>query len=176
MRSLSAYNLLRVWEVGEDQHPLDRALTLLTVACPELTWDELAALSIGQRNACLLTLRERTLGPKLNSFSECPLCAECLEFDTLAENLRVAEPDSGEEARELVTDGLALRFRLPDSRDLAAVLVCQDPVAARALLVHRCVLEASRDGVPIVVSDLPADVVTRLSQRMADCDPQAEVL
>ena len=46
MRPLSAHDLLRVWELGEDQHPLDRALTILATACPELTWDELATLSI----------------------------------------------------------------------------------------------------------------------------------
>jgi hypothetical protein len=177
MRPLSAYDLLRVWEVGEDQHPLDRALTLLAATCPELTWDELAALSIGQRDARLLTLREQISGPRLNGFVECPRCAERLEFDVAVADLRVMEaPDLGEEAWELVTGGLALRFRLPNSRDLAAVLGCQDPTAARNQLVQRCVLEASRDGVPVAASELSADVVTRLARRMSECDPQAEVL
>ena len=177
MRPLSAYDVLRVWEVGEDRHPLDRALALLAAACPELTWDELAALSIGQRDARLLTLRERTSGPRLNGFAECPRCAERLEFDVAVADLRVAEdPDIGEETWELDTGGLTLRFRLPNSRDLAAVLGCQDPTAARNLLVQRCVLEASRDGVPVAASELPADVITGLARRMSECDPQAEVL
>jgi len=177
MRPLSAYDLLRVWEVGEDQHPLDRALTLLAVACPEQTWDELAALSVGQRDARLLALREWTCGPRLNGFAECPRCAEGLEFEVAVADLRVtAEPDAAEEARELDTDGLALRFRLPDSRDLAAALDCQDPAAARSLLVQRCVLEASRDGVPVAHSELPAEAITGLARRMDECDLQAEVL
>ena len=177
MRPLSASDLLRVWEVGEDRHPLDRALTLLAAACPELTWDELAALSIGQRDARLLTLREQTSGPRLSGFVECPRCAEHLEFDVAVADLRVAEdPDMGEEAWELVTGGLALRFRLPNSRDLAAALGCQDPTAARGPLVQRCVLEASRDGVPVAASELPADVIVGLARRMSECDPQAEVL
>jgi len=177
MRPLTAYDLLRVWEVGEDQHPLDRALALLATACPELTRDELAALSIGQRDARLLTLRERTSGPNLNGFVECPRCAERLEFDVAVADLRVAEaPDMREEAWEMVTGGLALRFRLPNSGDLAAVLDCQDPSAARNLLAQRCVLEASRDGVPVAASELPADAISGLAQRMSECDPQAEVL
>jgi hypothetical protein len=177
MHPLSAYDLLRVWEVGEDRHPLDRALTVLAVACPELTWDELAALSIGQRDARLLTLRERTSGPRLNGFAECPRCAERLEFDVAVADLRMAEdPDIREQAWEPDTGGLALRFRLPNSRDLAAVLGCQDPTAARNLLVERCVLEASRDGVPVAAGELPADVITGLARRMSECDPQAEVL
>ena len=177
MRPLSAYDLLTVWEAGEDQHPLYRALTLLAAACPELTWDELAALSIGQRDARLLTLRELTSGPRLNGFVECPRCAEPLEFDVAVADLRVAaEPSAEEEARELVTDGLALRFRLPSSRDLAAVLDCRDTAAARDLLVRRCVLQASRDGAPVAVGELSAEATTRLARRMAECDPQAEVL
>ena len=177
MRPLSAHDLLRIWEMGEDQHPLDRALTLLAVACPELTWDELAALSVGQRDVRLLTLREQTSGPRLNGFAECPRCAERLEFDVAVADLRVAaEPDAGEEARELVFDGLALRFRLPNSRDLAAVLDCQDPAAARNLLVQRCVLEASHDGVPVAGNELPAEAISRLARQMAECDPQAEML
>ncbi len=177
MRPLSAHDLLRVWEVGEDQRPLDRALTLLATACPEITWDELAALSIGQRDARLLTLRERTSGPRLNGYVECPRCAERLEFEVAVADLRVAEdPDIGEETQELVTSGLALRFRLPNSRDLATVLGCQDPSAARNVLVQRCVLEASRDGVPVPASELPADVIAGLTQRMSEYDPQAEVL
>ena len=177
MRTLSAYDLLRVWEVGEDQHPLEKALTLLAAACPELTWDDLAALSVGQRDARLLTLREQTSGPKLNGFAECTRCAQRLEFDVAVADLRVApDPDAAEEVRELVAEGLALRFRLPNSRDLAAVLGCQDQAAARSLLVQRCVLEASRDGVPVAGGELPAEAITALAQRMAECDPQAEVL
>jgi hypothetical protein len=178
MRPLSAHDLLRVWEVGEDRHPLDRALILLAAACPELTWDELAALSVGQRDARLLALREQTSGPGLNGFAECPRCAERMEFEVAVADLRVAvESDAGDEARELVTDnGLALRFRLPNSRDLAAVLDYQDPAAARSLLVQRCVLQASRDGVPVAVSECSTEAITELAQRMAECDPQAEVL
>jgi hypothetical protein len=177
MRPLSAHDLLKVWEVGEGQHPLDRALLLLAAAYPELTWDELAALSIGQRDARLLTLRERTSGPNLNGFAECPRCAERLIFDVAVADLLVGvEPEAGDEARELVTEDLTLRFRLPNSRDLAAVLDCRDPVTAREVLARRCVLEASRDGAPVAASGLPAEATTRLARRMAECDPQAEVL
>jgi hypothetical protein len=177
MRPLSAFDLLRVWEVGEDQHPLDRALTLLEVACPELTWDELAALSIGQRDARLLTLREWTSGPRLNGFAECPQCAERLEFEVAVAELRAAdERDAGEQAQELVTDSLTLRFRLPNSRDLAAVMGCQDPVAARSLLAQRCVLWASRGGESVAGDELPVGAIASLAHRMAECDPQAEVL
>ena len=177
MRPLSAHNLLRVWEVGENQHPLDRALTLLANACPELTWDDLAALSIGQRDGRLLRLREQTSGPQLNGLAECPRCSERLQFDVAVATLQVtADADGGEEAWELATEDLALQFRVPNSRDLAAVVDCRDPAEAQNLLVQRCVLQASRDGMPVDSSALPVEAITKLAQRMAECDPQAEVL
>ncbi len=177
MRSLSAHDLLGVWEVGEDQHPLDRALTILAAACPELTWDELAALSIGQRDARLLALRERTYGPKLEGFVGCPKCSESLEFDVTVADLRAAaEPDAGEQSLELAGDGFELRFRLPDSRDLAAVLGCRDPATAHDLLVQRCVIEARREGTPVAASELPTDIAAGLSRSISEHDPQAEVL
>lgn len=176
MRALTARDLVEVWEVGEDQHPLDRALTLLAAAYPERSWDELAALSVGQRDARLLALRERTCGPKLSAVVECPRCAQRLEFEMRVSDLRAADAGAGEDAREFVADGVALRFRLPDSRDLAAVLDLEDPDAARGLLVRRCVLQAGRDGTPVDVEELPGGVVAGLAERISECDPQAEVL
>ena len=180
MRSLSAHDLLRIWEVGEGQHPLDRALTILAAACPELTRDELAALSIGQRDARLLALRELTYGPRLEGFVQCPGCAESLEFDVTATDLKASAPGANGEALELVAGGLEVRFRLPDSRDLASVLGCPDATAARDLLVRRCVLEARREGNPeggrVEDGELPAEVIAEISRRMSEHDPQAEVL
>ncbi len=175
MRPLSTHDLLGVWEAGEDQHPLDRALTILATACPELTWDELATLSIGQRDARLLALRERTYGPRLDAFVECPQCSESLEFDVTVADLRTAEPDT-EETLQLVTNGFELRFRRPHSRDLAAALECRDPRTAHDLLVQRCVLQARREGAPLAAGELPTDIAAELSRSMSEHDPQAEVL
>jgi hypothetical protein len=176
VRPLTAHDLLEVWEAGEGQHPVDRALTLLAAAYPESTRDELAALSIGQRDARLLTLRERTFGPRMYGFAECPECAERLEFDVAVADLRVAAEPGEEGSWELVAGDLMLRFRLPDSRDLAAAAGREDTSTACELLVQRCVLRASRDGVRVASGELPAEVIGALAQRMVEHDPQAEVL
>ena len=47
MQSLSAAQLVGVWERGVGQSSLDRALTMLADAYPEMTRAELAALSVG---------------------------------------------------------------------------------------------------------------------------------
>jgi len=51
MHTLSASELLNVWEQGLTQPPVQRALTLLAVACPDTPPVALAELSIGQRDA-----------------------------------------------------------------------------------------------------------------------------
>ena len=71
MRVLSAQEVLSLWEWGQDRHTLDRTLGFLAVAYPDASWDELAGLSIGQRDARILALREFTVGPRLQGFAEC---------------------------------------------------------------------------------------------------------
>lgn len=98
MRSLSAQNIIQIWEIGNLQHPIDRALTLLAFACPDKSADDLAALSIGQRDGYLLTLRELTLGSQMESYAECPKCAQRLEFTVNVADIRVAETNGCSES------------------------------------------------------------------------------
>src|SRR5438105_12922176 len=53
MHTLSAQQLIHLWEVGLNQHPLDRALTILTTVFPGTTRNTLASLTVGQRYSCL---------------------------------------------------------------------------------------------------------------------------
>jgi hypothetical protein len=177
MRSLSASEVCQVWELGQGQHPVDRALTILAFAYPEMEWDQLAELTVGEREVRLLTVREQTFGPTLAGSADCPQCAEPLGFTTSTAAIRVADPDElAKREHKLTEGGLELRFRLPNSRDLAATVVSEDVEAARRLLVERCTLEASRDGASVAPSELPPGISTKLAAHMAECDPQAEVL
>src|SRR6266487_5090807 len=80
MRALTGQDIVRVWETGLELHPLDRALLLLRSAFPETPGNTLALLSIGQRDSCLLAVREQTFGSRLTSLAACPACQERLEF------------------------------------------------------------------------------------------------
>ena len=171
MRTLSALDLVRAWEAGRDRHPVDRALLLLALAYPELTRDQLAALTIGQRNGRLLALRQQMLGAQLNAYAECPQCREALEFSIDAPSLRSPEP--AEQVFTLAVDGLDVRFRLPDSLDLAAVSNVPDPDAARGLLLQRCVLAARQSETEIAAAALPQTAVAALADAMSERDPQA---
>src|SRR5947208_17177696 len=153
MHGLSAQELLHIWEIALRQHPVDRALTILAMALPEMPRDKLFALSVGQRDAYLLAVRERTFGSLLAGFAECLACQERLEFIFDVADIRVVPQvenrvedvinrTSTHEVYDATIEGYDLRFRLPNSLDLAQLARCGDVIAARNLLVQRCVLQA----------------------------------
>ncbi|MEP0916976.1 phage baseplate protein [Leptolyngbya sp. DQ-M1] len=176
MHALSAREIVQVWEAGQSQHPIDRALALLACGSPELSVPDLVTLTVGQRDAYLLTLRELTFGSKLNSVAACPQCREQLEFDLDVPDIRVADlerPIQPEYA--LTTEGLNLRFRLPNSQDLAAIVGSKDVAIAAATLVQRCVLAVDRGDKSEIDEPLPQSAIAALAEYMTECDPQAEI-
>ena len=80
MNALSASKMLRVWERALGRTAPERALALLAAACPEMSAEELGALSVGRRDRLLIALRERTFGPRLTSLAACDACGESLEL------------------------------------------------------------------------------------------------
>jgi hypothetical protein len=176
MHPLSAAELLRVWELGVGQQPVDRAITILAAASPEWPRGDLAALSVGQRDSLLLGLRELTFGPRLDCFAACPRCGERLEFAMTAQELRAAQAaQPAEPELALSVEEYQVTLRLPNSLDLAAIARCRDVETARSLLIERCVLKASRAGEQIPVKELPAEIVEAAAGQMSERDPLAEV-
>lgn len=179
IRPLSADQIIRIWELAQYQHPLDRALLCLACGCPDRSMAELAALPIGQRDAALLTLRELTFGSRMESQAACLHCREQLEFSLNVSDIRVMEPDAQEIGpapleHHLQTGGLDLTFRLPNSFDLAAIATV--PLSeARLQLAQRCLLTAEREGRPVSDEPIPTGAIAELSQHLAIADPQAEI-
>lgn len=175
MRPLSDAAVLGVWEVGRAQSPPDRALTMLQAAEPEAERGELAALSVGQRDALLLEAYRRTFGSRLRGLAECPACQAPLEVELDAERLRPltgSAPSGGEQV--LRSGPYTLRFRLPDSRDLTAAAAAASPAAGRQLLARACITEARCNGED-VRAELPELLLGELAGRLADLDPDADV-
>ncbi len=172
MRRLSAPDILKVWEEGQGEHHLDRALTFLLAAFPDTTRDKLAELSIGQRDAYLLRLREMTFGNKLRCFAQCPGCKERLEFEMKTTDIR-ALPD--EKNQEFEIDDFNVKYRMPNSLDLAAIAGCNDAETARSMLGQRCV-QAMRDGVEVDFGELPALAKEKLAAHMAEQEPTSDVV
>jgi hypothetical protein len=181
MRGPSAEVLLEAWERGFGQSPAELGLTLLCAALPEAPSQDLARISIGRRDAELLSLREQIFGERLETLATCPSCGEQLELSLSAQELRAAtgaEPNSagtfGDELTAEVGE-YSVHFRLPNTGDLLAVEQMREPDIARSALLDRCILAAKRRGEPARPEELTADVVDGVVSQMSEADPQADV-
>ena len=173
MTGLSAARLLAIWERGAGQPAAWRALDLLAAAYPEETPDSLADLSIGERDARLLALRETVFGAQLNSLADCPACGECAEISFQAGDL-TGEGQAARPALEWSGEGWQVAYRLPSSRDLLAVHGAPLLEARRALLFG-CILSVHQAGQPAPADVLPPDALEALARQMAEADPLADV-
>lgn len=176
MSPLSTQDIIRVWEAGQGKHLTDQALIILTAASPEKSWEELSKLSIGQRDDILISIREQTFGSRFTGLAECVTCNESLEFSFDAADIRVtSDTEQAEELHQATCGEYDLCFRLPNSLDLAAVS-SSDRAEARNLLIQRCILRGSWDGVEISAEKLPEEVISQVSALMSELDPWAEIL
>jgi hypothetical protein len=175
MNSLSASSMLRVWERALGRTSPERALALLAAACPEMSAEELSALSVGRRDRMLIALRERTFGPRLTSLATCDSCGESLELSFDCSDISAEGETETPAELSIEREGYEARFRLPNSGDLIAVARSVDEDSARRSLLERCVTEAVREGSRVSPVELPATVVEAVEARMADADPQADV-
>jgi hypothetical protein len=173
MRTLTAEELLDAWELGLAQPPARRVLALLAAACAEPSIDALAHLSIGERDARLLALRERAFGTTLHTVARCARCAAGLEWTLETADLAGATPPS--DPLFVERDGYRVSFRLPNSLDLSAASTCRDVDEARRSLLAACLLSAQHGDGRVPEDGLPDDVVDAIARRMSDADPQGHV-
>ena len=176
MKPLSGPDILKIWEWGQSRHPVERILGPLALSLPNQTWDELYGLSIGQRDNYLFSLYELTFSSNLDCMSDCPDCGESLEFNLRIGDIITAEAMRVTGCQELEEGLYKVNFRLPDSTDLTAIADCNDEAAARRLLIHRCVLKAEKNGKSASSTRLPKKIIKSIADRMAECDPQADIL
>ena len=185
MQSLSARNLLAVWERGLGQSSVRQAVALLALVSPETAPEALATLSIGRGHARLLSLRELLFGPQLVSLALCPQCAQRLELLFQVADIRAGHDDPQPEILTVEADGYAAAFRLPTSEDLAAVHTdheqSREATAAGQALLSRCLLDVRHaDGEQSLASDvslvdLSPALVAAITETMEQADPQANV-
>lgn len=174
MRGLNAVDILRVWDLCLDQHPLDRALTILATGCPELPYSDLVALPIGQRDTRLLTIYTLTFGGRIEARARCPSCQEQVEFGLNAADF-LASPSETPQQGVLQSGEISVTFRPLNSLDLAAIATMPGVDPARLFLARRCVLSMTRDGAAIELDTLPDDVLSALADGLAMLDPQAAI-
>jgi len=178
MRSITAAELLNVWEDGRSRTSSRRALMLLSAMYPGTSQAALAWLSIGRRDAELLRLREALWGPRMAAIANCPLCRERLELTVdIRDLLATSDETNGTEVSEIsFTQGdCNVVFRVPTSEDVIAAEDAEDVDAARWLILDRCLVSAEQAGACVSALQLPAEVVGGIGESMAQADPLADI-
>jgi len=165
--------LLSAWERTLAVARPWREVALLAAASGEPA-DGLARLPVGERDRRLLAVREQAFGSRLECETACPACGARLELELEAAEIRLPSRDAEPSDYRMVEGGTVVTFRLPDSVDVAA---CVDqPTDPEDVLLARCVVAATHHGAPVDGAALPPGVRERLAERMAELDPQADLL
>jgi hypothetical protein len=175
MRRLTTSELLDTWERGLTLTPVQRALSLLRAACPEIKPDLLAKIRLGERDSGLITLRSLTFGPHLECLTTCPGCGERLELNFEVDDLEVANDVESADRISLTCSGIDVEFRLPNSLDLMAIAEAEEIEIAKSILLERCIIQASMNAKNITFNQLPNEVADAVSAKMALVDPQADI-
>src|SRR5262249_38180379 len=150
--------------------------TLLAAASPESSPEALGSLTVGERDARLLALRQSTFGSKLKSLASCPRCGERIEaaFD-IADIPTQFGTEPRTDAFHVSVEEYELRFRLPNALDVAAVVDAPDLPSARNRLLDGCLTAIHRAGAETPLDSLPESVVQMVIERMEAADPRANL-
>ena len=172
MRIPSAKELLYAWERGAGRPPLERALVLLHAATDTADGDP-AAYSIGERDRHLLELRESLFGQEMTALATCKGCSGRVE---VAFQVRDVLLPTTHTTLKFTSGDYALEARLPNSTDLIALQSSPAGAPQPSHLLARCLLRAERAGQAIAADALPEEIRAVVSERMAEADPQAQVV
>ena len=178
MRMPTAAQLLDAWDELRDSTTPHRAATLVALADPALTPDQVSAMPLGRRDLRLLDLRASLFGGAINGISRCPACAEAVEtpffVDHLTAGLTAGAPDRTAECED---GSWRVRYRAPTAADACALAATGGD--ARALAVQ-CVIEAREDGAAVerkrLARALPDAILAAIAAGVPALDPAADLL
>lgn len=175
MRPLTADELLQVWESGLKRPLLEKSLHLLGIACSPTSLNTMAQLSIGERDARLLQVREWLFGSRLYNTAHCPECATLVEWETDLNALQLPPllPDVASKIFSIEMDGFHLRFRLLNSNDL--LKATSEKVTEPRKMLAQCILDMQHEEQQCDATSLPDSIWEALQQRISEADPQADI-
>ena len=163
LASVSATNLLAVWERAAARPPGARSAALLALA------DAADNPSAGDRDRALAATYRRLFGPHAVARADCPRCGEAVECDL---DLAAVEATAAMSVEPiLAVADCAVEWRSPTATDLAHVAALRDPGHACEELLRRCVVAVLRVGEPVLRADWPAGVALAVGDAIDRADP-----
>jgi len=166
---------MEIWERGQDlSHPA-RAELLLAAAFPQASPAELGGLTLGQRDAVILRLREYTLGPDLTCVSECPQCFGLLETSVEVSSVLAGVDQPPARPQLFHCRGTSFRLRPLTVADLRECSACSDADELRELLWRRCIVSARKNGMSAEPAEVDSETAEELGEAVAAIDPHSEI-
>jgi hypothetical protein len=136
--------------------------------------DAVRALTVGDREALLLHLRAAANGDRIACVLDCPDCGARMDLDVRVSGV-LLPPYAHARASYAVTCGdYDVRFRLPNGLDQEAAARAGGVEPGVTTLLERCVQEVGGRGRR--VRRVPERVAAELPVRLAELDPQAEMV
>jgi hypothetical protein len=172
--TIGPHHVLDAWERALGQPGPTRVVPLLAAATGTPAADVLG-WSIARRDAVLFDLREALFGARAEAVQPCPGCQQELEFEVDLRELRPQPRDEAPTSRQAFVDGHRVCYRPPNTADLEAVAVLDDPVGARAVLLERCI-ESVNPGGPESGPFVSAEIARLLSESEADAEARLSLV
>jgi hypothetical protein len=171
MITLSAADLLCMWERAAAVNPGERALAL-AAGCSGLTTSAAFQLTVGDRDRRLIVAHRGLFGKRVTGRADCPACFEPLEV-----NLDLADFDlpASSVCKEFRVADCEVEWRMPTAGDMAVIARMSPPETARARLIRQCVTRVTHRNEEVHPAQWPQELVTALSQAVAAADPLADV-
>lgn len=177
MQQVTGLDLLNFWEQSMNHTLIRRAIDLLCLVYHGKKEEEIASLSIGERDAMLLLLREWLFGPRLQNIAECPICSERIEWKTDIQDiqLQLPKPDNPPGEYLLEKDGYNILFRLPNSNDIADVIADNENRRKPEKLLEKLILDCKFKSEPYGINDLPKKILKAIDHRIEEENPQSNI-
>lgn len=158
-----------------DQTPSQRALGLISACNPDIPFNKLAKMPVGQRDRQLLLLREEIFGTDMIAVTKCPECSELLETNFRTSDIYI-DPDVDQpEVLSAQIQDYMVEFCLPNSLDLNAISDLRDIESAKEVLIKRCIMKICQGEIEKTHDQLPGDVMDAVLRLMDEADPFADI-
>lgn len=172
MGTLSAEDILTLWDSCSRLKPATRALELLARGEPQADPAEHAGLPLGTRDARILAIRVTAFGERLEIQAQCEECGTLMVLSPTAAELGFSQTLTPPSTKDLFIEGQQVRIRPVTAGDTVAVENAGSIDAARAQLLARCVLSIDGEA----VEQLPEHYGAPIEDELRALDPQASVI
>jgi hypothetical protein len=178
LKPLATDELLELWDTTSGKSMLEKSLRLLSKVYSTDNIDQVARLSIGERDARLLEIREWLFGKTLRNKANCQNCSETIEWESNSNAMHLQDfPEYFSlKNHELEKDSYYIKFRLLNSADLLNLTSIEHLTEnSYKKVISKCILSATKDNQEYDINNLPESVWEALNDRMSEEDPQADI-